>query len=330
MTCRLPTADYRLLIMQTDYDVVIVGGGPTGLAAAVYTGRSLLKTLVLEKSAIAGGQIVFSAAIDNYPGFADGISGYDFSQAFLKHAQRFGAEVRFSAGAERLTQNEVGTFTIAAGDGSTVTTKTVILAMGRHPRELEVPGYKEYFGAGVSVCATCDGAFFKNVPVAVVGGGNSAVEEGHFMTRYASEIKAIHRRDHFTAQKILIEEYLHQPKVQPVWHSTVEEIYGKANGHQKEVTGIRVRNLQTDKVEEFPVNAVFVFIGWLPNSELVKNLVKLDEQGRVLVNDLMETGVPGLYAAGDLCVRPIYQLANVVADGVQAAVSIEKYLEGKK
>lgn len=315
--------------MSTDYDVVIIGGGPTGLAAAVYTGRSLLRTLVLEKN-VPGGQIVFSAAIDNYPGFADGISGYDFSQAFLKHAQRFGAEVRIGTGAEKITHNEDGSFTIGLSDGSAVTTKTVILAMGRHPRKLDVPGYQDYFGYGVSVCGTCDGAFFKNQPMAVVGGGNSAVEEGYFLTRYASNIKSIHRRDHFTAQKILIEEYLGQPNVEPLWNSAVEEIYGKTNGNIREVTGIRVRNLLTDKVEEFPVNAVFVFIGWLPNSDLVKDLVKLDDQGRVIVNELMETGVPGLYAAGDLCVRPIYQLANVVADGVQAAVSIEKYLEAQK
>lgn len=315
--------------MTTNYDVVIIGGGPTGLAAAVYTGRSLLRTLVLEKN-VPGGQIVFSAAIDNYPGFADGISGYDFSQAFLKHAQRFGAEVRVGTGAEKLTRNEDGSFTVGLSDGSEVTTKTVVLAMGRHPRKLDVPGYEDYFGYGVSVCGTCDGAFFRNQPMAVVGGGNSAVEEGYFLTRYASNIKSIHRRDHFTAQKILIEEYLQQPNVQPVWNSVVEEIYGKTNGNLREVTGIRVRNLQTDQVEEFPVNAVFVFIGWLPNSELVKDLVKLDDQGRVIVNELMETGVSGLYAAGDLCVRPIYQLANVVADGVQAAVSIEKYLEAQK
>lgn len=310
--------------MSTNYDVIIIGGGPTGLAAAVYTGRSLLKTLVLEKQTI-GGQIALSAAIDNYPGFADGISGYEFAEAFLKHAQRFGAEVRIGIGATSVNRNEDGTFTIGLGDDTTVTTKTVILAMGRHPRRLEVPGYDKLFGSGVSVCATCDGAFFRNVPVAVVGGGNSAVEEGHFLTRYASQIHSIHRRDHFTAQKILIEEYLKQPKVAPIWNSVVEEIYGN-----KEVDGIRVRNLLTDQVAEIPVKAVFVFIGWIPNSELVKDMVKLDDQGRVLVNELMETGVPGLFAAGDLCVRPIYQLANVVADGVQAAVSVERYLEIKK
>ena len=307
--------------MATDYDVVIIGGGPTGLAAAVYTGRSLLKTLVLEKN-VPGGQIVFSAAIDNYPGFADGISGYDFSQAFLRHAERFGAEIRVGTGATQLAKNEDGTFTIGLSDGTSVVSRAVILAMGRHPRKLDVPGYDKLFGAGVSVCATCDGAFFRNVPVAVVGGGNSAVEEGYFLTRYASEIKSIHRRDHFTAQKILIEEYLHNPKVQPVWNSVVEEIYG-----EKEVDGIRVRHLQTGQTEDLGVKAVFVFIGWLPNSDLVRGMVDLDDQGRLIVNELMETKVPGLYAAGDLCVRPIYQLANVVADGVQAAVSVEKYLE---
>lgn len=310
--------------MATDYDVIIIGGGPTGLAAAVYTGRSLLKTLVLEQQTV-GGQIALSAAIDNYPGFADGISGYEFAEAFLKHAQRFGAEVRIGVGATALKRNDDGTFAIGLSDETTVTTKTVILAMGRHPRRLEVPGYDKLFGSGVSVCATCDGAFFRNVPVAVVGGGNSAVEEGHFLTRYASQIHSVHRRDHFTAQKILIEEYLKQPKVAPLWNSAVEEIYG-----DKEVDGVRVRNLLTDQVADIPVKAVFVFIGWIPNSALVKDLVKLDDQGRVLVNELMETGVPGLFAAGDLCVRPIYQLANVVADGVQAAVSVERYLELKK
>ncbi|NBO65998.1 MAG: thioredoxin-disulfide reductase, partial [Acidobacteria bacterium] len=190
--------------MRTDFDVVIVGGGPTGLAAAVYTGRALLRTLVLER-ALPGGQIIYSAAIDNYPGFPDGISGYEFSQAFLKHAQRFGAEVRVGTGAEGIRPQDDGTFVVELSDGTLVTTRAVILAMGRSPRKLDVPGYEKLFGAGVSVCATCDGAFFRNVPVAVVGGGNSAVEEGAFLTRFASEVRSIHRRDHFTAQKILIE-----------------------------------------------------------------------------------------------------------------------------
>jgi len=307
--------------MSTDFDVVIIGGGPTGLAAAVYTGRALLRTLVLEK-AVPGGQIVYSAAIDNYPGFPDGISGYDFSQAFLKHAQRFGAQVRVGTGAMSIVSENDGNFRIGLSDGSFITTRSVIMAMGRSPRKLDVPGYEKLFGSGVSVCATCDGAFFRNVPVAVVGGGNSAVEEGSFLTRFASEVKSIHRRDHFTAQKILIEEYLHNPKVKPIWNTAVEEIYG-----EREVEGMRIRNLLTGATEDLDVKAVFVFIGWLPNSDLCQGLVDLDDQGRVKVNELMETNVPGLYAAGDLCVRPIYQLANVVADGVQAAVSIEKYLE---
>jgi thioredoxin reductase (NADPH) len=310
--------------MSTNYDVVIVGGGPTGLAAAVYTGRALLKTLVLEKQ-VPGGQIALTAAIDNYPGFADGISGYEFAQNFLRHAERFGAEVRIGTGAVGIVPEADGSFTVELSDDTLVSAKAVILAMGRHPRMLEVPGEQRLIGYGVSYCATCDGAFFRDVPVAVVGGGNSAVEEGHFLTRYASEIHSIHRRDHFTAQKILIEQYVHEPKVKPVWHSVVEEIYG-----EKEVEAVRVRNLQTDETTEIPVKAVFIFIGWIPNSDLVKDLVETDDSGRVVVNELMETRVPGLFAAGDLCVRPIYQLANVVADGVQAAVSVEKYLESRK
>ena len=310
--------------MRADYDVVIVGGGPTGLAAAVYTGRSLLKTLVLERQ-IPGGQIALTSAIDNYPGFADGISGYEFSQAFLRHAQRFGAEIRIGTGATQITAEPGSPFVIGLSDETSVTAKSVILAMGRHPRMLEVPNEQRLIGYGVSYCATCDGAFFRNVPVAVIGGGNSAVEEGHFLTRYASEVKAIHRRDHFTAQKILIEQYIHSPKVEPIWNSVVEEVIG-----EKEVDGVRIRNLKTGETSIVPAKAVFIFIGWIPNSDLVKDLVDLDDSGRVRVNELMETKVPGLFAAGDLCVRPIYQLANVVADGVQAAVSVEKYLESTK
>ena len=309
---------------MTDFDVIIIGGGPTGLAAAVYTGRALLKTLVLEKKYV-GGQIALSSAIDNYPGFADGISGYDFAQAFLKHAQRFGAEVREGTGAEQITPEDDGTFTVKLSDGSSATARSIILAMGRFPRTLNVPGEKKFEGRGVSWCATCDGAFFRNVPVAVVGGGNSAVEEGHFLTRYASEVKNVHRRDHFTAQKILIEEYLHNEKVKPLWNSVIEEILG-----ENEVEAIKVRHLETNEIETIPVKAVFEFIGWIPSSEIVTELVELDDSGRVVVNELMETRVPGLFAAGDLCVRPVYQLANVVADGVQAAISAEKYLESKK
>jgi thioredoxin reductase (NADPH) len=309
--------------MTPQYDVVIIGAGPTGLAAAVYTGRALLKTLVLEKQ-VPGGQVALTARIDNYPGFAEGISGYDFAHAFLRHAERFGAELRIGTGATSIERQADGTFKVGLSDDTFVTSKAVILGMGRHPRTLDVPDERRLTGFGVSYCATCDGAFFRDVPVAVIGGGNSAVEEGHFLTRFASEVKSIHRKDHFTAQKILIEQYLHHNKVQPVWNTVVDAVLG-----DKEVEGIRVRNLKTDMVEEVPVKAVFIFIGWIPNSDLVKDLVEIDPTGRVVVNELMETGVPGLFAAGDLCVRPIYQLANVVADGVQAAVSVEKYLEKK-
>ena len=210
--------------MATDYDVIIIGGGPTGLAAAVYTGRALLRTLVLEKQTV-GGQVALSAAIDNYPGFAGGISGYDFAEAFLKHAKRFGAEVRIGVGAES-SCNENGSFTVGLGDETSVTTKTVILAMGRHPRRLEVPGYDKLFGKGVSVCATCDGLF----PQRPGGRGRRRQLGG----RRRPLPDALRFRDQFgspprpfTAQKILIEQYLHDPKVNPVWNSVVEEIYGE-------------------------------------------------------------------------------------------------------
>jgi len=305
--------------MQKEYDVIIVGGGPAGLSAGIYTARARLRSLLLEKAAI-GGQIINSMLVENYPGYIDGISGIDLTEAMHKQAEKFGLEtlvtevtgVRLDGGKKTVTTGQ-GDFTAGA----------IIVAGGTERQKLDVPGEAEFTGRGVSYCATCDGAFFRDKPVAVVGGGNAAITEALELTRFASKVTVIHRRHELRATKIVQENAFAEPKIDFLWDSSVEAVLGN-----KFVEKLRVKNLKTGKKTDLAVEGVFVNVGSQPSTGYLKGIVELDQNGAVIVNGDMETSVPGIYAAGDIRSRSIRQVVGAAGDGAVAAVSAGKYLGG--
>ncbi len=301
---------------QNVYDIVIVGGGPAGLTAAIYASRARLKTLVVEKAGL-GGQAAMSHWIENYPGFPEGLSGMDLTEHMRQQAERFGTEFEFDE--VRTVEKSNGLFTVKAY--KQFSSRAVIIATGRSPRRLNVPGEAELTGKGVSYCATCDGAFYRDVAVAVIGGGDAAVKESLFLTRFASRVYIIHRRDRFRAEKIIAEEALKHSKIEPVWNSVVEAIEGE-NG----VEGIRVKNVKTGEVHVIDVKGVFVYIGSIPNTEPVRTLVQLDADGYIVAGENTRTSMPGVFAAGDVRRKPAYQVATAVADGAIAAMQAEEYI----
>lgn len=299
-------------------DVAIIGAGGAGLTAAIYTARARRSTVVFEQ-AVTGGQIATTDRVENYPGFPEGITGIDLALAFQGQAERFGAElVREAVSAIR--HRDDGTFELEAGDG-TYRARTVIATAGAEYNRLDVPGEAEYTGRGVSYCATCDGAFFKGQEVAVVGGGNSALDEGLFLTRHARKVHIIHRRDELRADRILQERAFASPSIDFTWDTVVDAI--KGNG---QVERLLLRNVKTNETWDMPVGAVFIFIGQTPNSHLLKGLVDMDEGGHALVDLDMRTSLPGLFVAGDLRTRAARQLVSAAGDGATAAIAAEKYL----
>ncbi|MBI3953706.1 MAG: thioredoxin-disulfide reductase [Chloroflexi bacterium] len=303
--------------MNRDYEVLIVGGGPAGLAAGLYTARARRKTLLLERG-IHGGQIAITGLVENYPGFPDGIEGPELAERMLQQATKFGMEIEY---AEVPTLRLEGALKVLSTDYGEYGAPVVILAGGSDHTKLGVPGEAELTGKGVSYCATCDGAFFKDQEVAVVGGGDSALDEGLFLTKFASRLTIIHRRDALRASKILQERALAHPQLRFIWDTVVEEVLG-----HDQVTGLRLRNLKSGLRSEFTCQGVFVYIGLRPNTGYLRGLVKLDDQGYIITDEVMETGVPGLYAAGDIRHNAARQLASAVGDGVTAAIQAERYL----
>jgi thioredoxin reductase (NADPH) len=302
----------------TIYDIIILGAGPAGLTAALYAARAKRSTLVIEK-AVPGGQVAITEFIENYPGFADGIGGAELGDTMKRQAERFGAQFVYDEATGLEVSDEIKT--VQALDG-TYRGRTIILATGAEHRKLGVPGEEEFSGRGVSYCATCDGAFFEGKRIVVVGGGDSALQEGDFLTRYASKLSIVHRRDTLRAERILQERALNNPKIEFVWNTVVEEIVG--NGA---VTGIRVRNVRTGERRLLPTDAVFPFIGMVPNTAFLKGVIDLDEQGYVkVVNDKLETSVEGVWAAGDLRANVPRQAVTAAADGCIAALAADEYL----
>ncbi len=305
--------------MAEQRDVIIIGAGPAGLGGAVYTGRALMSTVVLEKR-IVGGQIIESYDVDNYPGFAEGISGPDLVDRLAEHARKFGAEV-VSEGAEDITLDGPYKHVTTTG-GEEYVAPIVIVASGAYHRKLGIPGEKELGGRGVSYCATCDGPFFRDKRLVVVGGGDAALTESAFLTRFASSIKLVHRRQEFRAQSTYVNEAREEPKIEFVLDSVVTEIRG-----EQKVQSVLVRNVQTDETTEVECEGVFIFIGQDPNTQFLKTILPEHAGGIVPVDGNMETAVEGVYAVGDVRVGSFRQVGTAIGDAIAAAMHAEKRMK---
>jgi thioredoxin reductase (NADPH) len=303
-----------------EYDVVIVGAGPAGMTAAMYAGRSMLKAVVLERG-LPGGELLNTEVIEDYPGF-EHILGHELAQKFESHARKFGAEFR-TATAVTVRKTADGAFETTTDDGDVYHSPAVIVTAGGTPIKLSVPGELEYAGKGVSYCAICDGAFFRDQIIAVVGGGDAAVEEADFLTRYASRVYLIHRRQELRASKILQQRIFANPKIEIIWDTVVERIEGDAQGL---VTNLGLRSTRTDERSNLPVTGIFIFIGFRPNTGIIDGHFEHDEMGYVRTDTNMQTSIPGLFAAGDLRSQLTRQVTTAAGDGTTAAIAVEKYL----
>jgi thioredoxin reductase (NADPH) len=301
------------------YDVIIIGGGPAGLTAGLYTSRGKLKSLLIEKS-LTGGLVTTTEWIENYPGFEEGVMGAELGQKMEKQATKFGLEIVYGSVTAVSISEKIKKLTLE--NGQEYEAKSIILATGAHPRNLKVEGEDEFRGKGVSYCATCDGAFFKGEHIVVVGGGDSAIQEAIFLTKFAEKVYVIHRRDQLRAEKILQERALSNPKIQLVWDSVVERITGDDN-----VKSIEIRNVKTEEKSEMEVQGVFIYVGYNPNTEFLAGLANLDEENYIIADDNMSTSSPGIFAAGDVRAKLTKQIATAVGDGATAAIAVEKYIE---
>jgi thioredoxin reductase (NADPH) len=302
--------------MSESYDLIILGGGPTGLAAGLYGTRSRMKTLVLERG-IVGGQLAVTADVENYPGI-ESILGPDLGTVMLDHAMKFGLEVKYTEVESVDLESKMKKIETTSGDFEA---KALVIATGSTYNKLKVPGEDEFAGRGVSYCAVCDGAFFGDQELIVVGGGDAAVEEGIYLTRFASKVTIVHRRDELRATKIIQERAFANPKMDFLWSHTVQEI--KGNGI---VDKVLVKDVKEDRLYDRPVNGVFIYVGLTPNSQYLKGALPADELGHLHVNLKMETKFPGVYAAGDIRERSSQQVASAVGDGATAAIFAEKYI----
>jgi thioredoxin reductase (NADPH) len=303
-----------------DYDIVIVGAGPAGLTAGLYTGRARLKTLLLEKL-IHGGQVMTTDFVENYPGFPEGISGFELSDRMRKQAERFGLTFR-TAEVKSLLPGTNGHRLIL--EDEEISAGAVIIATGARYKHLEVPGEDTFAGKGVSYCATCDGALYKNHEIAVVGGGDTALTDTIFLSRFASRIHLVHRRNALRGEKILQEQVLSDAKVQVHWDSVVDEIQGS---DQQGVQGLKLKNVKTGEPDTIPVTGVFIFIGVIANTGWLKGYFPTDDWGFIITDVNMATSIPGIFAAGDVRSKMLRQITTAVGDGAAAAFAAEHYLE---
>ncbi len=305
------------------YQVIVVGGGPAGLCAAMYAGRGLLKTLLIERG-LPGGELLNTDLIEDYIGF-ESILGRDLAEKMTSHAKKFGAEIVTDT-VESIEKQSDGDFEVKSTLGKTYRAPAIILTAGGSPNKLGVPGELEFAGKGVSYCGVCDGAFFKGETLAVIGGGDAAVEEADYLTRYGEKVYLIHRRDELRASKILQQRVFNNPKIEVIWNKVVEEVAGDEKGAQR----LKLRDTVTNESSTLAVTGVFIFIGFSPNSGLIKGHCDHDEQGYVITDSNMMTSIEGLYAAGDLRSQLTRQITTAVGDGTTAAIAVEKYLAERK
>jgi thioredoxin reductase (NADPH) len=303
--------------MDNDYQLIILGGGPAGLSAGIYAARNKLKTLLIEKAMI-GGLAVYAELIENYPGFPDGISGFDLGESMLKQGEKFGLKTMMAEVNSLEVKDNLKIIKTTEGD---FTAKAVIIALGSERISLDVPGGKEFVGRGISYCAICDAAFFKDAPVAVVGGGNSAISEALQLSKFAKTVYVIHRRDSWRATPVFVDKANAEPKINFIMNTTIDAIEGKDS-----VETLKLNNVVNGGKSTLAVAGVFVAIGQRPSTDMVKGILPLDANGYIITNEKMETTIPGLYAAGDIRSNSVRQTITAAGDGATAAVYADRYI----
>jgi len=308
-------------MQNADYDLVIIGGGPAGLTAGLYAARARLNVVLIEKVA-PGGQILITDWIENYPGFPQGLTGADLVDKMIEQVKQFDLNIELS---EVVSMDLSGPVKKIQLTDRTITSLAVIIATGASPRKLGVPGEDTFYGRGLSSCATCDGPFFRNRVVAAVGGGDTAVQESMFLTKFAKKVYLIHRRDQLRAARILQERAKANDKIDFIWDSVVTNISGLTN-----VEKITIRNVKTDETSDLPVDGCFIWVGIVPNTEFIGNSVEVDASGFIVADAHMQTSLPGVFAAGDVRNTPLRQVASAVGDAAIAALSAEHYIENMK
>jgi len=305
----------------TEYELVIAGGGPAGLTAGLYAARAKLRSLLVEKMG-TGGQAASTFLIENYPGFPEGIPGPELTQAMENQAKKFGLEI--ANGEVKRLEPHGQLWQVELGDRKLVT-KAIIVATGVEPRKLGIPGETELRGRGVSYCATCDGPFFRDQEIGVVGGGDSAVDEALYLTRFAKRVYLIHRRGALRAEKILQERAFQNPKVEILWDTVVTRVLGDSG-----VDGLELKNVKTQAVRTLEVSGVFFYVGLTSNTAFLRNIVRLDDEGYVVTDENMATSAPGIFAAGDVRRKLLRQVATAVGDGAMAAFAAGRYIESQQ